>query len=309
MLLRRLLLVWLALASPSAGASDTTGAAFVAALQVRLERAGLYEGPISGVSDSTLVAAVRAFQRRRGLVPDGAAGPVTSKALGARPLGSRGLVRGDRGWDVTELEFELAWHGFPSGDFDRLIGPRAVRAIRRFQRFAGLPVTGEAGRRVFAALRGAPALSPIPLSWPVNGLLSSPFGPRGYGFHTGIDLAAPPGTPVAAAASGTVTWAAKLHGGWGLLVVIAHVDHVRTLYAHLSEIDVAVGDRVSAGQMIGRVGATGEALGPHLHFEVRVRDAAVDPLPALPTASSARSAARSSPFADVLRMSVQRHAT
>jgi peptidoglycan hydrolase-like protein with peptidoglycan-binding domain len=226
-------------------------------------------------------------------VPDGLVGAVTGKALGVRTLGSRGLVRGDRGWDVTELEFELAWHGFPSGDFDRVIGPRVVRAIRRFQRFAGLPVTGEAGRRVYAALRRAPPSSPIRFGWPVNGLLSSPFGPRGYGFHTGIDLAAPPGTPVAAAAPGMVTWAAELDGGWGLLVVIAHADQVRTLYAHLSEIDVAVGDSVATGQMIGRVGATGEALGPHLHFEVRVRDAAVDPLPALPAASPASSAARS----------------
>jgi len=63
--------------------------------------------------------------------------------------------------------------------------------------------------------------------------------------------------------------------------VIAHADRVRTMYAHLSRIEVRLGQRVGAGFEIGRVGATGEASGPHLHFEVRVRGAAVDPLTAL----------------------------
>ena len=106
-------------------------------MQVRLHRGGMYEGPTSGVPDPALAAAVRVFQRRHGLVPDGVVGAATLDALGARRLGSRALFLGDRGWDVTELEFELAWHGFPSGDFDRVVGPRVVRAIRRFQRFAG----------------------------------------------------------------------------------------------------------------------------------------------------------------------------
>lgn len=283
---RGLVVASLALSPAMGGVPHHAGGAFVAALQVRLEQAGLYAGPITGVPDSTLTYAVRGFQRRHALPADGVAGAVTARALGARALGSRGLGRGDRGWDVTELEFELARHGFPSGTFDRIVGPHVVRAIRRFQRFSRLPVTGEAGRRVYAALRHRPAVCPIGLRWPVDGLLSSPFGPRGYRFHAGIDVAAALGTPVVAAASGTVTWAAELAGGWGLLVAIRHADHVRTLYAHLSEIDVAVGEPVAAGQTIGRVGATGDARGPHLHFEVRVRDAAVDPLPALPRGSA-----------------------
>ena len=85
---------------------------------------------------------------------------------------------------------------------------------------------------------------------------------------------------MAAAASGRVSFAGWADG-YGLLVVIAHPHGVRTLYAHLSGTSVHVRERVRAGARIGRVGATGDATGPHLHFEVRVRDAAVDPIPAL----------------------------
>jgi murein DD-endopeptidase MepM/ murein hydrolase activator NlpD len=79
-----------------------------------------------------------------------------------------------------------------------------------------------------------------------------------------------------------VTWAGRLAGGWGKLVVVAHADGVRTMYAHLSSIAVRLGERVATGDRLGAVGATGEATGPHLHFEVRLRGAAVDPRPALP---------------------------
>jgi len=108
------------------------------------------------------------------------------------------------------------------------------------------------------------------------------FGPRGNRFHAGIDLAARLGTDVAAAAAGRVTWAGRLAGGWGNLVVVAHGDGVRTMYAHLSTIAVRVGQRVATDTVVGAVGATGNATGPHLHFEVRVRGAAVDPRTALP---------------------------
>ena len=78
-----------------------------------------------------------------------------------------------------------------------------------------------------------------------------------------------------------MTYAGFLAGGWGLLVTVAHTGGVRTLYAHLSRIDVRVGEAVQAGFQVGLVGATGDATGPHLHLEVRVRGAAVDPVPAL----------------------------
>ena len=78
-----------------------------------------------------------------------------------------------------------------------------------------------------------------------------------------------------------MTWAAPHAGGWGRLVVVHHPEGVRTLYAHLESIAVRVGDFVSAGAVLGRVGSTGDATGPHLHFEVRVHGAALDPLGAL----------------------------
>jgi murein DD-endopeptidase MepM/ murein hydrolase activator NlpD len=98
----------------------------------------------------------------------------------------------------------------------------------------------------------------------------------------GVDILAAAGAPVAAAAVGRVTYAGWLAGGWGKLVVVAHVDGVRTMYAHLSSIAVRLGQRVGTGDRLGAVGATGEATGPHLHFEVRLGGAAVDPRPALP---------------------------
>ena len=117
--------------------------------------------------------------------------------------------------------------------------------------------------------------------WPLLAPVGDGFGPRGERFHAGIDLIAPAGTEVMAAGPGLVTWAGKRTGGWGKLVTVAHGRGVRTMYAHLSTIDVKVGDWISGGTVVGRVGATGDATGPHLHFEVRVNGAAIDPLRAL----------------------------
>jgi peptidoglycan hydrolase-like protein with peptidoglycan-binding domain len=267
-----------------AGSAAAAGRSPVAALQVGLRARGLYAGPIDGVDGPSTAAAVRAFQRRAHLTVDGIPGPRTRGALGRygrHTLGSRPLVWRAFGWDVAELQFLLAWHGFPSGSFDGRFGGRTAAAVRRFQRFAGLRPDGVAGAATLTALRApVPRLS-LPLAWPLQAPIGSRFGPRGVGFHAGIDLTAPAGTPVAAAAVGRVAWAGFRVGGWGLLVTIAHGDGIRTMYAHLSRVDVRVGQRVSVGARVGRVGATGDANGPHLHFEVRVRGAAVDPLPAL----------------------------
>ena len=84
-----------------------------------------------------------------------------------------------------------------------------------------------------------------------------------------------------AAAPGWVTWAGPRAGGWGKLVTLAHGHEVRTFYAHLSTVEVTVGQWVAGGTVLGRVGATGDATGPHLHFEVRIGNAAIDPLGAL----------------------------
>ncbi len=267
-----------------AGPALAAGSSDVAALQVALRARGLYAGTVDGVQGPSTANALIAFQRKAGLEPDGVAGPLTRAALGrfAGPdLGARALALGSVGWDVAELQFLLAWHGFPSGRFDGVFGAHLEAAVRRYQRFAGLPVVGVAGPATIAALSAPPPRSPMTLEWPLRAPVGDSFGPRGVRFHAGIDIGAPSGTPVAAAAPGRVTYAGPAAGGWGNLVVIAHGRGVRTLYAHLSRIDVTVGRRVGAAAEVGLVGATGDASGPHLHFEVRVRGAAVDPLSAL----------------------------
>lgn len=115
------------------------------------------------------------------------------------------------------------------------------------------------------------------LGWPVSGPVRSGFGPRGGGFHRGIDIGAPRGTPVGAAAAGTVTFVGW-SGGYGNTVIIDHGNGLRTLYAHLSGFNVSPGAYVQRGQIIGFVGATGRATGYHLHFEVHVNGVAQNPL-------------------------------
>jgi peptidoglycan hydrolase-like protein with peptidoglycan-binding domain len=270
------------LVAPSALAA---GDPEIAALQVGLHKRGLYGGSVDGVLGDRTVSAVMRLQRRAGIAVDGVPGRQTRSALGGygrrAPLGRRVLVAGMRGWDVAALQFALAWHGFPSGRFDGIFGPSLDRALRGFQLWAGLRADGLAGSSVVAALRAPLAACPIRLAAPVAGPYTDLFGPRGRRFHTGIDYPAAKGTPVTAAASGLVIVAGWSVGGWGRLVTIEHSSGTRTLYAHLSRVGVRPGQRVEAGQRIGRVGASGGATGPHLHFEVQLRGAAVDPLTGL----------------------------
>jgi murein DD-endopeptidase MepM/ murein hydrolase activator NlpD len=115
------------------------------------------------------------------------------------------------------------------------------------------------------------------LSWPVSAPITSPFGWRWGRMHEGIDLGAAYGTPIAAAAAGTVIYAGWL-GGYGNLTVIDHGGGLATAYGHQSRIAVSIGQQVARGEIIGYVGSTGHSTGPHLHFEVRVNGQAVDPL-------------------------------
>lgn len=126
-------------------------------------------------------------------------------------------------------------------------------------------------------------ISSTPAIAPVRGILTSGFGYRsdplthGRGRHEGIDIAAPAGLPVRAAADGVVL-SAEEEGGYGKAVFLSHGFGVATRYAHLSHIDVQPGQRVRRGDVVGRVGSTGRSTGNHLHYEVRIDGNPVNPL-------------------------------
>lgn len=122
----------------------------------------------------------------------------------------------------------------------------------------------------------------VALTWPLNGAITSYFGPRDGRSHAGIDIDGVTGQPVGAAASGVVTTSGYNPGGYGNVVVIDHGGGVSTLYSHLDSLALRVGDAVSAGDVIGTVGCTGRCFGDHVHFEVRINGVAVDPLLYLP---------------------------
>lgn len=150
----------------------------------------------------------------------------------------------------------------------------------------------QVGAGLAVAMRELPPgtnLSPLALSWPMIGArITQAFGPTSLvlepslgpypHFHTGIDLAAPLGTPVMAAADGIVVAVAHTSVGYGNYVMIAHGGGVITLYAHLLETDVSTGDKVARGKKIGLEGSSGLSTGPHVHFEVRINDQVVDPM-------------------------------
>jgi murein DD-endopeptidase MepM/ murein hydrolase activator NlpD len=149
-----------------------------------------------------------------------------------------------------------------------------------------------------AATTAAVATGPLPgaaagqtaasgtMTLPVAGPVTSPFGTRGspvngaQEFHEGIDIGAAQGTPIRSAAAGTVSFAGQM-SGYGNVVIVQHAGGLSTRYAHQSAMLVTAGQPVAAGEVIGAVGATGEATGPHLHFEVRLNDVAVNPAPYL----------------------------
>lgn len=119
--------------------------------------------------------------------------------------------------------------------------------------------------------------------WPVRGRISSPFGWRRdpfnkkKDFHTGIDIKASTGTTIVASKGGTVVYSGWM-GGYGRVIVIDHGGGYKTLYAHCSRLLVSRGRKVSQGQSIARVGSSGRSTGPHLHFEIRYRNSATNPL-------------------------------
>lgn len=143
-------------------------------------------------------------------------------------------------------------------------------ASRRARQLAGEELPPEPG-------------APGQLMWPVSGPITDPFGMRMHPvfhrmiMHNGIDIGVPTGTPVAAAASGTII-VASYQGNCGNMVAIDHHGGLSTLYCHLSQMFVGVGQEVQRGQAIGAAGATGDATGPHVHFQVMINGHPVDPM-------------------------------
>jgi len=146
---------------------------------------------------------------------------------------------------------------------------------------------------VSGALPLGKQISGLTLSWPMaHFTITQPFGPSTVTlepplgpyphFHTGVDMAAPLGTPVMAAGNGVVVAVGHTSVGYGNYVIVAHGGGIDTLYGHLLQTTVNSGDRVVRGQLVGLEGSTGFSTGPHLHFELRVSNQVVDPLPYLP---------------------------
>jgi murein DD-endopeptidase MepM/ murein hydrolase activator NlpD len=187
---------------------------------------------------------------------------------------------------------------------DALLADRNALAERRHRKAVSLAALSEEERQELSEIQAleresatlaariraaqaaaAPSPGPAPDStasaagfvWPAGGSVTSAFGWRWGRMHEGIDIGAGYGSPIYAAASGTVIFASWM-GGYGYLTVVDHGGGVATAYAHQPGTSVSVGQTVSRGQVIGSVGCTGHCFGAHLHFEVRVNGAAYDPL-------------------------------
>jgi murein DD-endopeptidase MepM/ murein hydrolase activator NlpD len=149
--------------------------------------------------------------------------------------------------------------------------------------------SAELAAKLRASAGGSSSSSPSPapapnaggFAWPVSAPITSPFGMRWGVLHPGLDLGVPTGTPIHAAAAGTVVWCGWM-SGYGNLVMIDHHNGLATLYGHQSRVAVSCNQNVVQGQVIGYSGSTGYSTGPHLHFEVRANGTPVDPLGYLP---------------------------
>lgn len=134
---------------------------------------------------------------------------------------------------------------------------------------------------IVAALSGCASAPKGSFAKPVSGTITSSYGPRGGGYHRGVDIGAKRGTLVRAANDGRVVFRGR-RKGFGRLVIIDHGGGMQTYYAHLSGYKVRKGKRVRRGAPVGKVGSSGKASGPHLHFELRVDGKPVNPAGVVP---------------------------
>ena len=273
--------------------------------------------PADGIFGVQTDLAVRRYQIRAGLEVDGVVGPATWATL--FPVAST-ASGGDAPPAVKErLERELRAAGARLDEradrsVDQLFGPddssagtgRSEDAAPRREQAQPTPESDSSPAPAPDAEAETPPAEEQPaersepvdtscgsstLTSPVKGTQTSPFGPRWGRNHDGVDIAAPTGTAIRAAACGSVT-VAGVQDGYGNMVCITHSSRFSTCYAHMSRFAVSQGARVRAGQVIGYVGCTGSCTGPHLHFETRINGQAQDPAPYLNGSRAASVASR-----------------
>lgn len=223
---------------------------------------------------------------------------VCGAGLTALVLGSSGCASAPKGSEHIvkpgENLYRLSrYYGVPIDDIRTANDIRDVRSLQIGQRLVipgyskGAPVASLASaapRRVTRASHGqhAQRLTDLDFSWPVAGKMSSKFGDRHGRNHDGIDISAKSGTPVRAAEAGRVIHSGRGLGDYGQVVIVKHSGRYSTVYAHNRKNRVRKGDFVEKGQIIAEVGKTGNASGPHVHFEVRRDRKPVNPLKHLP---------------------------
>jgi murein DD-endopeptidase MepM/ murein hydrolase activator NlpD len=173
------------------------------------------------------------------------------------------------GLDVAALQFELRYHGFPN-DERGSFGRHTLLALTRFQRYAGVPSDGVAGRSTYAALAKPPPVAPK---------LRPPLAvvQRTTTVGNAVELSCPYATPVAASVGGTVVFSADRTRGYGYTVITRDARGLEILYGHLARIDVRLGQRVVPGALIGLAGWTGKSRAKtSLRLELRLRGAQLD---------------------------------
>ncbi|NMB20395.1 MAG: peptidoglycan DD-metalloendopeptidase family protein [Firmicutes bacterium] len=234
-----------------------------------------YDLVLDGAFGSETEDAVRSLQAAMGLTVDGLVGEKTRDKL-------------------AELQASIVLHTVQKGDNLTKLAKEYDTVVRNIILYNGLkdPDHILPGQVLYIPTNSVPALGLLPLrrvtmQWPVEGRISSGYGYRTHPvsntkhFHGGIDIVAPEGTKVQAAASGKVSSVGN-RGNYGLSVVIEHAGGVTTWYGHVSKVSVKVGEQVKQGQTIALVGSTGLVTGPHLDFRIKIGDQTVDPLEWLP---------------------------
>ena len=233
----------------------------VAGLQTALAVKGFYHGPIDGIRGPRTTAAFRELEQRFGGRSLAALEPLAKPRYGTRAL-RLGMV----GLDVAALQFELRYHGFPNDERGRF-GPHTLLALQRFQRYAGVPADGVAGRATYVALTKPPPTAPK-LRPPLSVVQ------RTIAVGNAVELSCPYATPVAATVGGSVVFAGNRTRGYGYTVVTRDAKGFEILYAHLARIDVRPGQRIVPGALVGLAGWTGKRRAKtSLRVEVRLRGA------------------------------------